>query len=64
MARNSSGGVMDTRLIMAGKRLYMLSAAFPSMSARREQDVKRFFGSFQATEAAAIPSSLPPAAQN
>jgi len=26
--------------------------------------VKRFFGSFQATEAAAIPSSLPPAAQN
>ena len=64
MASNASGGVMDTRLIMAGKRLYMLSAAFPSMSARREQDVKRFFGSFQASEAVAIPSNLPPAAQN
>jgi hypothetical protein len=64
IARNSSGGVMDTRLVMVGNRLYMLSAAFPSMSARREQDVKRFFGSFQATEAAAIPATVPPAAQN
>lgn len=64
IARNASGGVMDTRLIMAGKRLYMLSAAFPSMSARREQDVKRFFSSFQATEAPAIPATMPPAAQN
>lgn len=63
-ARNANGGVMDTRLIMAGKRLYMLSAAFPSMSARRDQDVKRFFDSFQATEAPAIPATMPPAAQN
>lgn len=64
LARNASGGVMDTRLIMAGKRLYMLSAAFPSMSARREPDVKRFFGSFQASEAPAIPATVPPAGQN
>lgn len=64
IARNASGGVMDTRLVIVGNRLYMLSAAFPSMSARREQDVMRFFNSFQAAEAPAIPAGMPPAAQN
>jgi hypothetical protein len=64
IARNAGGGVMDTRLVMVGKRLYMLSAAFPSMSARREQDVTRFFNSFRAGEATAIPGTVPPAGQN
>jgi hypothetical protein len=64
IARNAGGGVMDTRLLMVGKRLYMLTAAFPSMSARREQDVTRFFNSFHAAEAPGIPANLPPAGQN
>jgi hypothetical protein len=44
-ARNVGGGVMNSRLIYAGKRLYMLIAAFPSTSARRDEDVNRFFNS-------------------
>jgi hypothetical protein len=50
VARNSGGGVMDSRLILAGKRLYMLTAAFPSMSALRQQDVTRFFNSFKVVQ--------------
>jgi hypothetical protein len=46
VARNVGGGVLDARLLYAGDRLYMLMAVFPSMSARREQDVIRFFNSF------------------
>jgi hypothetical protein len=64
IARNAGGGVMDTRLIMVGNRLYMLSAAFPSMSARREQDVTRFFNSFTSAQSRAIPTSVPPAGQS
>lgn len=60
-ARNSGGGVIDTRLLLAGNRLYMLSAVFPSASARREQDVTRFFNSFKPSEASAIPESMPAA---
>jgi hypothetical protein len=45
-ARNVGGGVMNSRLIFAGSRLYMLIAAFPAASARRDQDVTRFFNSF------------------
>jgi len=45
-ARNSGGGVMNSRLIFAGSRLYMLVAAFPSAAARRNSDVTRFFNSF------------------
>jgi hypothetical protein len=45
-ARNTGGGVMNSRLIYAGSRLYMLSATFPSASARRDRDVERFFSSF------------------
>ncbi len=48
-ARNSGGGVMNSRLIVAGTRLYMLTAAFPSVSARRDKDVARFFSSFTIT---------------
>jgi hypothetical protein len=45
-AKNVGGGVMNSRLICAGSRLYMLIAAYPSASARRDQDVARFFNSF------------------
>lgn len=45
-AENSGGGVMSSRLIYAGTRLYMLVAAFPSAGARRDPDVTRFFNSF------------------
>jgi hypothetical protein len=45
-AKNVGGGVMNSRLIFDGPRLYMLIAAFPSASARRDEDVQRFFNSF------------------
>jgi hypothetical protein len=47
--KNAGGGVFSSRLILAGSRLYMLIAAFPSASARRDQDVDRFFNSFTLT---------------
>ena len=50
-ARNADGGVMSARLIYAGSRLYMLNAAFPSATARRDRDVSRFFDSFSVTAA-------------
>ena len=50
-ARNSGGGVLNSRLIYAGRRLYMLNAAFPSGAARRDWDVSRFFNSFAITAA-------------
>jgi hypothetical protein len=50
--RNDGGGVLNARLILAGTRLYMLIAAFPAASARRDQDVNRFFDSFSLTLAA------------
>ena len=45
-ARNLGGGVINSRLVLARGRLYMLTAAFPSTAARRDQDVARFFNSF------------------
>ena len=45
--RNEGGGVFNARLILAGRRLYMLMAAFPAASARRDSDVTHFFDSFQ-----------------
>jgi hypothetical protein len=48
-ARNSGGGVLNSRLVLAGSHLYMLTAAFPSANARRERDVARFFNSFSIT---------------
>jgi hypothetical protein len=59
LARNVGGGVMDFRLISAGQRLYMMIAAFPSTSARREQDVARFFNSLTLTDSPRIPRTLP-----
>lgn len=53
-ARNSNGGVMDSRLVLARGRLYMLTAAFPSADARRDDDVARFFNSFSV-----VPTSKP-----
>jgi hypothetical protein len=50
-AHNSGGGVMNSRLVYVGSRLYMLTAAFPSPSARRDKDVSRFFNSFVMTAA-------------
>ncbi len=45
-ARNAGGGVFSSRLVLAQHRLYMLTAAYPSADARRDQDVARFFNSF------------------
>ncbi|MGA2207156.1 MAG: hypothetical protein ABSG10_10550 [Terracidiphilus sp.] len=47
--RNAGGGILDARLILAGTRLYMLIAAFPAASARRDEDVNHFFDSFSLT---------------
>ena len=58
-AQNVGGGVLDARLILTGERLYTLMALYPSSSARREQDVTRFFNSFAPSR---LPgTSLPPA---
>jgi hypothetical protein len=46
VGRNVNGGIISSRMIFAGRRLYLLSAAFPSTKARREKDVTRFFNSF------------------
>ena len=47
VARNSGGGVFNARLILVGHRLYMLIAAFPSESGRRDDDLKHFLDSFK-----------------
>jgi hypothetical protein len=59
-SRNSGGGIMDSRLIYAGSRLYMLTAAFPSSAARHEKDVSRFFNSFAMTSTASSGKSRSP----
>jgi hypothetical protein len=46
-AQNANGGTMNSRLIYAGQRLYMLTAVFPSAAARRDTDVLRFFNSLE-----------------
>ncbi len=50
--RNEGGGIFNARMILAGRRLYMLIAAFPASSARSDEDVNRFFDSFSLTSAA------------
>jgi hypothetical protein len=45
--RNQSGGIFNGRLILTGRRLYFLMAAFNGSSARRESDVVHFFDSFK-----------------
>ena len=60
-ARNVDGGILDTRLIYAGSRLYMLIATSPSAAGRNEEDVARFFNSFTIAGNTQIPETLPPA---
>lgn len=51
VGRNDGGGIFNARLILAGQRLYLLMAAFPAVSARRDSDVNRFFDSFRLVNA-------------
>lgn len=50
LAHNLGGGFLNARIIYTGDRLYTLIAVFPSSTARREDDVKRFFGSFASSQ--------------
>ena len=59
LASNSSGGILNARLIMAENRLYILFAMFPTAGARREKDVNRFFDSFVPARPAGVPESVP-----
>ena len=61
LARNTSGGILNARLIMAENRLYLLMALFPSASARRDKDVDRFFNSFVPARPSSIPETMPSA---
>jgi hypothetical protein len=62
-ARNVGGGILDTRFVYAGARLYMLIATAPSAAGRHEQDVSRFFNSFAIASNNQIPETLPPATE-
>jgi hypothetical protein len=48
VARNTGGGLLEARLIFMNARLYTLMALYPSVDARHEQDVVRFYNSFTA----------------
>jgi len=61
VVRNTGGGVMDTRFIYAGTRLYMLIATAPSAAERRENDIIRFFNSFAISGKGQIPETIPAA---
>jgi hypothetical protein len=63
VSRNVGGGVLDTRLIYAGSRMYMLIATSPSTSARREEAITHFFNSFIVAGNAQIPETLPAATE-
>ena len=63
LARNTSGGILNARLIMVDNRLYMLLALFPSSNARMERDVSRFFNSFVPARPVGIPESMPSASR-
>lgn len=65
-ASNAGGGVMNSRVIYAGSRLYMMVAAFPSTGARRDRDVTQFFNSFTILSPAGSPQagSAQPASNN
>jgi hypothetical protein len=63
VAHNVGGGILDTRLIYAGPRLYMLIATAPSAAARHEQDVIHFFNSFAIATNSQIPETLPASTQ-
>ena len=59
VGRNAGGGVLNARLIYAGQRLYLLSATFPSVAARRDEDIARFFNSFALTARSRTSDTLP-----
>lgn len=59
VGRNVNGGVISSRLIFAGQRMYMLSAAFPSANARRDKDVTRFFSSFKLNSGTGVSAAQP-----
>ena len=61
VGRNINGGIISSRMIYAGQRLYLLSAAFPSTKARRDQDVTRFFSSLTFDRNSGHPRVLPEA---
>ena len=63
VAHNVGGGILDTRLIYAGPRLYMLIATAPSAAARHEQDVIHFFNSFAIDANTQIPETIPASTQ-
>jgi hypothetical protein len=63
VAHNVGGGILDTRFIYAGSRLYMLIATAPSAAARHEEDVIRFFNSFAIASNTQIPETIPAATQ-
>jgi hypothetical protein len=63
VAHNVGGGILDTRLIYAAPRLYMLIATSPSASARHEEDIIRFFNSFAISGNKQIPETIPAATQ-
>jgi len=63
VAHNVGGGILDTRFVYAGSRLYMLIATAPSASSRHEQDVIRFFNSFTIASNNQIPETIPAATQ-
>lgn len=61
LAHNMGGGILSARLIYTGDRLYTLIAVFPSSTARREEDVARFFHSFAPSQVpgTALPEAPP-----
>jgi hypothetical protein len=63
LAHNVGGGILNTRFIYAGSRLYMLIATAPSASAQHEEDVIRFFNSFTVAGNKQIPETIPAATQ-
>jgi hypothetical protein len=63
VAHNAGGGVLDTRFVYAGPRLYMLIATAPSAAARHEEEVIRFFNSFAIASNTQIPETLPASTQ-
>ena len=61
VARNVGGGYLETRFVLAGKRLYMLIAASPSVNVRHDQEIQKFFNSFTLASSAQAPGAMPAA---
>jgi hypothetical protein len=47
--RIAGGGFLNARMILAGRRLFMLIVTFPAPGAERDEEVNRFFNSFRLT---------------